>query len=358
MDELAGLAASAGVAPSRRLVQERAGIDPAYYIGRGKLDEVTAICAEEGAEVVIVNDPLSPAQARNLQDRISRKILDRTQLILDIFAQRARTQEGKLQVELAQLTYLLPRLTGKGVELSRLGGGIGTRGPGEMKLEIDRRRIRERIHSLRRAIDRVRNTRALHRRRRERQNIPTVALVGYTNAGKSTLFTTITHARTLCSPKLFATLDPLCRRVHLPGGSPCYLSDTVGFIRKLPVELVAAFRATLEEVVSADLLVHVCDVSSVDLEGDLTAVDRVLSELGAHQKPMLKVYNKCDLLPSLPPRQRSGDIIYLSALKGGGIDLLLDAIQQKLDRHSRSAPDAARECANHGIDCPSAKCVQ
>ena len=332
MDELAGLAASAGVAPSRRLVQERAGIDPAYYIGRGKLDEVTAICAEEGAEVVIVNDPLSPAQARNLQDRISRKILDRTQLILDIFAQRARTQEGKLQVELAQLTYLLPRLTGKGVELSRLGGGIGTRGPGEMKLEIDRRRMR--------------------------QNIPTVALVGYTNAGKSTLFTTITHARTLCSPKLFATLDPLCRRVHLPGGSPCYLSDTVGFIRKLPVELVAAFRATLEEVVSADLLVHVCDVSSVDLEGDLTAVDRVLSELGAHQKPMLKVYNKCDLLPSLPPRQRSGDIIYLSALKGGGIDLLLDAIQQKLDRHSRSAPDAARECANHGIDCPSAKCVQ
>ncbi|MEW6365008.1 MAG: GTPase HflX [Acidobacteriota bacterium] len=341
MDEMAGLALTAGATLAGRIVQERERIDPAYYFGRGKADEIASLCASEKAELALVNDSLSAAQARNLQERIDCKVVDRTQLILDIFAKRAQTQEGKLQVELAQLSYLLPRLTGKGVELSRLGGGIGTRGPGEMKLEVDRRRIRERIHKIHEAIDKVRMTRSLHRRRRERQGIPTLAIVGYTNAGKSTLFERLTRAHTLCSPALFSTLDPLCRRIRLPGGSLCYVSDTVGFIRKLPVELVAAFRATLEEVVNAHLLLHVCDASSLDLDGDIRAVDKVLADLGAERRPVIKVYNKCDLLPPDLSRRRTEDAVYISALRGDHIDALAMAIEHRLQRTrsmSRPAP--------------------
>jgi len=343
MDELAGLVHSAGVSPAARCVQERDSADPAYYIGRGKVDEIAAMCAGEGAEVVVVNDPLSPAQARNLQDRMSLKVIDRTQLILDIFAQRARTQEGKLQVELAQLTYMLPRLTGKGVELSRLGGGIGTRGPGEMKLEIDRRRIRERIHKLRMAIDRVRNSRALRRHRRQRQRIPTVAVVGYTNAGKSTLFERLARTRTLCSPKLFATLDPLCRLVRPRHARAFYLSDTVGFIRKLPVELVAAFRATLEEVVYADLLIHVCDLTSLDLDGDIRAVEKVLADLEVLHKPIIRAYNKVDLLAPRLDRSASGSAVNVSALTGQGIERLLEAVGRCLGRSDDSRAELHTE---------------
>ncbi len=330
MDELAGLANTSGATPAVQIIQERERIDPAYYFGRGKLEEIAHVCEAEGASLLLVNDSLSPAQTRNLQDRFECKVVDRTQLILDIFAQRARTQEGKLQVELAQLNYLLPRLTGKGIELSRLGGGIGTRGPGEMKLEVDRRRIRERIHKIGDAIDRVRNTRSLHRRRRERQRVSTVALVGYTNAGKSTLFEKLTHTATFRSAKLFSTLDPLCRRVRLADGRSCYLSDTVGFIRKLPVELVAAFRATLEEVINAQLLLHICDVTSDDLDGDIRAVEKVLAELGAARRPTIMVYNKVDRLPDGGAGRRPDGSVRVSALTGAGIPDLLSAISQRL----------------------------
>ncbi|HXT69900.1 MAG TPA: GTPase HflX [Vicinamibacterales bacterium] len=296
LEELAGLAAAAGATVVLRAVQERAVPDPATLIGGGKAEQIARACDEAGATLIIVDNELTPAQARNLEKACGRRVIDRTELILDIFARRARTNEGQLQVELAQLEYRLPRLAGSSEALSRLGGGIGTRGPGETKLETDRRRIRHRISVLKDEIADVGRRRAYLRNRRKRADVPTVALVGYTNAGKTTLFNLLTGADAVASDALFVTLDPLVRRIRLPDARQILLSDTVGFLDRLPHQLVAAFRATLEEVVAADLLVHVIDGAADDRERRIEAVRSVLREVGADSVPTLDVYNKIDLV--------------------------------------------------------------
>src|SRR3954468_16220715 len=273
-DELAGLADAAGAAVVLRMLQERPKPDAASFIGSGKVASLAAACAEGDVGVVMFDNELTPAQLRQLEEKLDRKVIDRTQLILDIFARRARTREGKWQVELAQLKYLLPRLVGAGAALSRLGGGIGTRGPGETKLETDRRRIRVRIQSIQKEIDHVRQRRGQLRERRQKHSVPTVALVGYTNAGKTTLFNRLTNEKAIASDALFVTLDPLVRQVDLPDRRELLVSDTVGFIDRLPHALVAAFRATLEEVAEADLALHVIDASSEERERQMTAVRR------------------------------------------------------------------------------------
>jgi GTP-binding protein HflX len=321
-----------------RLLQERPRRDPATLIGRGKVEEVRGRAEEEGADAVFFDDDLSPAQQRNLEQAVGRKTLDRTQLILDIFARRARTREGRLQVELAQLDYLRPRLGGKGVLLSRLGGGIGTRGPGETKLETDRRRIRQRIQSIRREIEHVRRERLTRREARERREVPVAALVGYTNAGKSTLFNALTRGGARVSEQLFMTLDPLVRKVPLGPGRAMLLVDTVGFIQKLPHSLVAAFRATLEEVVAADLLLHVVDASSEGVEEREAAVEGVLREIGAGDRPRVLVLNKADRAPA--PRlaalaaARPGSLV-VSALAGDGLAGLRDRAGAELGMEPR-----------------------
>jgi GTP-binding protein HflX len=320
------------------LVQERTRPDAATLIGRGKVKELAAACEETGADLVVFDDDLSPAQQRNLEQAVERTTVDRTQLILDIFALRARTREGRLQVELAQLDYLLPRLAGQGILLSRLGGGIGTRGPGETKLETDRRRIRQRIAQVRREIESVRRERHTRREARTRGDSPVVALVGYTNAGKSTLFNALTRGEAAVSDQLFMTLDPLVRKVRLGGGRDLLLVDTVGFIQKLPHSLVAAFRATLEEVVEADLLLHVVDASAAGVEEREAAVAAVLKEIGADERPQLLVLNKSDLAPA-----RRGDAlvqgrdgaVLVSARTGDGLPALLDAIAARVDLAAR-----------------------
>jgi GTPase len=333
LDELAGLAEAAGAAVVLRVQQERARPDPATFLGSGKVATLGAMCDEAGAAVVIFDNELSPAQLRNLEQALDRKVVDRTQLILDIFARRARTREGKLQVELAQLQYLLPRLVGSSAALSRLGGGIGTRGPGETKLETDRRRIRHRVSVLSREIDTVRRRRAQLRERRHKAAVPTVALVGYTNAGKTTLFNLLTDDKAVASDALFVTLDPLVRRVRLPDRRELLVSDTVGFIDRLPHSLVAAFRATLEEVAAADLLLHVVDASSPDRERHMEAVRAVLAEVGAGKVPALEVFNKCDRLE--PGERTRLDALYpggltVSALTGEGRDDLVAAMEGRL----------------------------
>jgi GTP-binding protein HflX len=334
LEELKLLADSAGAQIVATLLQERSRRDPATLIGRGKVAELAGICDSVDADVVVFDDELSPAQQRNIEQEIERKTLDRTQLILDIFSRRARTREGRLQVELAQLDYLLPRLAGKGVLLSRLGGGIGTRGPGETKLETDRRRIRQRIQAVRREIERVRRERHTRREARARRETPVVALVGYTNAGKSTLFNALTHGDAVVSDQLFMTLDPLVRKVRLGGGREFLLVDTVGFIQKLPHQLVAAFRATLEEVAQADLLLHVVDASSDGVEEREAAVTTVLREIGAAERPQLLVLNKVDLAPERRPAAleaaRDGAVA-VSALSGEGLPALVDAIASRLE---------------------------
>src|SRR4051812_21163026 len=279
LDELAGLADAAGAVVALRVMQERAKPDPSTFLGSGKIQMLAASCAETGVDVVIFDNELTPAQLRQIEEQVGRKIIDRTQLILDIFARRARTREGKLQVELAQLKYLLPRLVGAGDALSRLGGGIGTRGPGETKLETDRRRIRTRIHAVSDDIEQVRKRRAQLRERRRKGSVPTVALVGYTNAGKTTLFNVLTRANAEASDALFVTLDPLVRQVRLPDNRELLVSDTVGFIDRLPHALVAAFRATLEETADADLAIHVIDASAPDRDRRMNAVRQVLEEV-------------------------------------------------------------------------------
>src|SRR5436189_1346513 len=289
-DELAGLASAAGADAVLRVQQERAKPDPATFLGKGKVTMLAAASSEARVDTVIFDNELSPAQLRNLEGALDRKVVDRTQLILDIFARRARTREGKLQVELAQLKYLMPRLVGSSDALSRQGGGIGTLGPGETKLETDRRRIRHRISILSKEIDTVRRRRSQLRERRHKSAVPTVALVGYTNAGKTTLFNRLTKSDAEASNALFVTLDPLVRRVDLPDRRELLLSDTVGFIDRLPHTLVAAFRATLEEVASADLLVHVIDASSPDRDRHIAAVQTVLAEVGADRVPSIEIF--------------------------------------------------------------------
>jgi len=351
VEELARLSDTAGLEVMGRVAQTlREGVQPATFIGAGKVDEVKALVVETRAQAVIFDDDLSPAQQRNLEKALGVKVVDRSQLILDIFAQHAKSLAGKLQVELAQLEYLSPRLTRQWSHLSRLGGGVGTRGPGETQLEVDRRRLRERIATLRRRLLDVERTRDLQRHERARMPFPCVALVGYTNAGKSTLMNTLTHADVLVEDKLFATLDPTSRRLDLPSGQPVMLIDTVGFINKLPHQLVDAFKSTLEEVRLADLLLHVVDATHPRWAEQKAVAESVLEEIGAGGKPMLTVFNKLDRLPMeaeekepspwsplYTPTDANGaerevEEFGISALTGAGLPPLLYAIEQRLER--------------------------
>ena len=333
LEELGSLAEAAGGEVVLRVLQERPKPDPSTFLGRGKVRTLAVSCAELGVDVVIFDNELTPAQLRQIEEEVSRKIIDRTQLILDIFARRAQTREGKLQVELAQLKYLLPRLVGAGDALSRLGGGIGTRGPGETKLETDRRRIRTRIHVVSEAIEHVRRRRSQLRERRQKASVPTVALVGYTNAGKTTLFNVLTRENAVTSDALFVTLDPLVRQVRLPDSRELLVSDTVGFIDRLPHALVAAFRATLEEVANADLILHVIDAAAPDCDRRINAVRQVLDEVGAAEVPLVDIYNKSDMLTVDERRrleERDPAALSISALQGNGIDELIETITSKV----------------------------
>lgn len=345
LDELAQLARTAGATICGRLTQARPMPHPKHFLGSGKAQEVALMAQELGANLVIIDQELSPAQQRNLEDMVGVKVLDRTELILDIFSQRAQTKEGKLQVELAQLKYLLPRLVGKGQILSRLGGGIGTRGPGETKLEVDRRIIRARINQLEKETERIRSYRDTQRRQRIAQNMPVVALVGYTNSGKSTLLNALTKSDVFVEDKLFATLDPTTRKTVLPDGSTVLISDTVGFIKKLPTSLVAAFRATLEEVSNADVLLHVVDSSHPNVLEQIVSVFDVLAELAAVDKPIITVLNKAD-------KVRPEDLAWLaaqvptpivtSATNRIGFGSLLNQVQELI---SEVRPDRQRSSA-------------
>ncbi len=330
LEELVLLTHSADAEVACQTVQSRERIDPGHFIGRGKAFDIRNLCDEHEISTVIFDDDLSPAQQRNLEEIINRKVIDRTRLILDIFAKRARTQEGKLQVELAQLTYLLPRLTGKGVTLAQQVGGIGVRGPGEKKLEYDRRRVKERIARLQKEIDKVSEHREQQRQRRRGVSLPIIAIVGYTNSGKTTLLNTLTFSNVFVEDKLFSTLDPTIRRLVLPNKEKVLVVDTVGFIHKLPHQLVAAFRATLEEVTFSDLLLHVVDASHPEFQKQIIAVERVLEELNALGKPMVTIFNKIDLIKNsaLLPRlkRKYRDSISISAKMGWGLEKLYDRI--------------------------------
>ncbi len=345
LDELAALAVSAGAEVAGRAIQSRPSADPATLIGAGKVEELATQATGDAADLVIFGHDLSPTQLRNLEKALPCRVIDRTQLILDIFARRARTREGQLQVELAQLNYLLPRLTGHGAALSRLGGGIGTRGPGETKLETDRRRIRARIQKVHEQLESVRSTRGVQRRQRQDVPLATVALIGSTNAGKSTLFNRLTGAGVVADARLFATLDPTVRQLELPSRRPALVSDTVGFIRDLPASLVKAFRATLEEVAQAALLVHVVDAGSQAAPHRIAGVRRVLEEIGADGIPQLLAVNKIDCvapedraavrnaLVAAAGVEHAADV---SALTGEGVDRMLEKADALLPREALS----------------------
>jgi GTPase len=332
LDELRTLADSAGAEIAGEFLQHRDRPDPATLIGKGKLEEIRGAAASVSADLILFDHDLSPSQQRNIEDVVHARVIDRTQLILDIFARHARSREGQLQVELAQLEYLLPRLTGRGHEMSQLGGGIGTRGPGETQLETDRRKIYRRIRHVKQQLENVRRIRAQQRQRRESVPVPTVALVGYTNAGKSTLFNALTKADVLASSKMFATLDPTIRSISLPSKRKALLSDTVGFIRNLPHTLVSAFRATLEEVQRAELVLQVSDASNpLSAEQD-AQVELVLKELEADKKPRVQVMNKVDLLPAArrDSLQDDSHTVHVSAMKGIGLSTLLERMDEAL----------------------------
>jgi len=339
--ELSELAESAGALVVDRVLQSRESAEAATLIGRGKVQELAALAASHRAGAVLFDHDLTPTQQRNLEDQIGVKVLDRTQLILDIFARRARTREGRLQVELAQLSYLMPRLTGHGAAMSRLGGGIGTRGPGETKLETDRRRIAQRIKKIKGDLEAVRTGRALHRKQRGAVPLPTIALVGYTNAGKSTLFNQMTRARVIADARMFATLDPTVRSLTLPSHRKALVSDTVGFIRRLPTTLVTAFRATLEEVTDATLILHIIDASAPEAAEQTRHVAQVLADIGAAGIQQILVLNKMDRvgdakIPDLTHRLLGSDknlntrAAPISALRGEGIQELLTAVDEIL----------------------------
>ena len=340
LEELAELAAGARAEVIGSVLQSRESLEPATAIGRGKVEEIRNWAAEVGADVVIFDRNLTPTQQRNLEKGLDRRVLDRTQVILDIFARHARTREGRLQVELAQLSYLLPRLTGRGVEMSRLGAGIGTRGPGETKLETDRRRIARRIEKLKADLQTVRSTRKLQRKKRAGVPLATIALVGYTNAGKSTLFNALTSANVIADKRMFATLDPTIRVLDLPSRRKVLLSDTVGFISNLPTTLIQSFRATLEEVTEAEMLLHVVDISSDQRSERMREVAKVLEELDAGKKTQILVLNKTDILDAAEAEGTTNtekaaagasEVISISAQRGTGLAELLEAIDRRLE---------------------------
>jgi GTP-binding protein HflX len=340
LDELGALVESAGAEVLGRMVQVKAHPDPAYFLGRGKVKELKALCLSLGSSMVICDDELSPSQQRNLERELGLTVFDRTHVILEIFAARASSAEGKMQVELAQLAYLLPRLRGKGIEMSGLGAsaqGVRTRGPGETKLEYDRRRIKSRMADLKRQVDELEQHRSLARDQRIARGVLTVALVGYTNAGKSSLQNALTEGGALVENKLFATLDPMARELILPDGRTVMLVDTVGFIRKLPHQLIKAFRATLAEVRQADLLVHVIDISHPKALEQAQTVLAVLTELGAADKPMVTALNKMDAVTELPALPELGRTVPISALHRTNLGLLTAAVSEKLSDKPRRA---------------------
>ena len=334
--ELRELAISAGAKVVKELIVRKDRIEPALFIGKGKVEEITNICRDGGINVVIFNNDLTGTQQKNLEGIIMTKVIDRTQLILDIFARRAHSNEGKIQVELAQLLYMLPRLTGKGTQLSRLGGGIGTRGPGEQKLEVDRRRIRSRISHLEKELEGLSGRRAMMRKRRERFSIPTIAIIGYTNVGKSTLLNTLTNSGVIVQDKLFSTLDPTVRKFILPNKQKVLFVDTVGFLDRLPHHLIEAFKATLEEVVEADLLLHLIDISHNKAKEQSDAVYKVLDSIGAKDRPIITVLNKIDKIENIAVVERAKayftDAIPISTLKREGFDELVQRIAEKISK--------------------------
>lgn len=330
LDELGELAETAGAEVVGRMSQKRDKPDSATFLGSGRLEELGDFCKNNEVDLVIADSELAPAQLRNIEKATDVRVIDRTTLILDIFAERARSNEGKLQVELAQLRYSLPRLMGQGTKLSRLGGGIGTRGPGETKLESDRRHIRRRIKALEDEFDALEKRRSLARARREKDGVETVVIVGYTNAGKSTLMNTLTEAGVLAQDKLFATLDPTSRALVLPDGRRVMLIDTVGFIRRLPHHLVEAFKSTLEEAVCAKVILNVCDASDPECAEHLKVTNDLLEELGCSGKPIIPVFNKCDLPQADEAAMRLPGAVNISALEGKGLDELLDAVAKAL----------------------------
>lgn len=328
--ELFELVESAGAEPVASITQKLDRPETATCVGSGKLIEIKEFCEAEDIDLIIFDCELTPTQIRNIEAETDVRVVDRTTLILDIFSLRAKSKEGKLQVELAQLKYSMPRLTGKGLALSRLGGGIGTRGPGETKLETDKRHIRRRMETVKAQLKDVENHRAELRRRREKNSVITVAIVGYTNAGKSTLMNYLTEAGVLAEDKLFATLDPTSRSLKLPSGVTVMLIDTVGFVRRLPHHLVEAFKSTLEEAAQADIILNVCDISNEEAQLHLTVTCDLLKELGCGETPIINVLNKCDLLTEKIEELNLGNSVRISAVTGEGIDKLLSAIEDNL----------------------------
>ena len=330
LEELSELVKSAGAEPVLSVAQNLSKVEATTYVGTGKLAEITEICNAQEIDLIVADSELSPTQIKNMEAETDVRVIDRTTLILDIFAQRARSKEGKLQVELAQLKYMLPRLTGKGIAMSRLGGGIGTRGPGETKLETDRRHIRRRMETLKEELADLEKHRNMLRKRREKDGVITVAIVGYTNAGKSTLMNYLTDAGVLAQDKLFATLDPTSRALKLPSGVTVMLIDTVGLVRRLPHHLVEAFRSTLEEAAQSDIILNVCDASSEEARTHMQVTTDLLESLGCGDRPIITVLNKCDLVRDDVLAQDFRSYIRISAKNGPGIDRLLQAIDDNL----------------------------